>query len=172
MDIFIPDAYYQSIYKINYQKLKKRGVKCLLFDLDNTMAPYSKIEPDKKLKDLFAVLQSDFKVIILSNNNKNRLRPFKEKLNVDTAFSSKKPFKGKYKKILSMYHLKPGECAAVGDQLMTDILGANRMNMYSIFVNPLSEFEHPWTKINRFFERIIIKKLNQRGILIKGEYYE
>ena len=100
MDMFIPDIYQKSIYTIDYKKLKKNGIKCLLFDLDNTIAPYKVIEPDQKVKELFASLEKDFKVIIISNSNKNRLRPFKEKLNVDVAFSSKKPFKTKYKKIL------------------------------------------------------------------------
>ena len=39
-DLLIPDIYDQSIYTINYKKLKKNGIKCLLFDLDNTIAPY------------------------------------------------------------------------------------------------------------------------------------
>ena len=29
MDLFIPDKYYQSIYKIDYQKLKMQKIKCL-----------------------------------------------------------------------------------------------------------------------------------------------
>ena len=99
-DLLIPDIYDQSIYTINYKKLKKNGIKCLLFDLDNTIAPYKVNVPDQKVKELFARLEEDFKVIIVSNSGKNRLRPFKEKLNVDVAFSSRKPFKKKYKKIL------------------------------------------------------------------------
>lgn len=92
LDLFIPDIYAQSIYTINYKKLKKNGIKCLLFDLDNTIATYKVSEPDQKTKELMARLETDFKVIIISNNNKKRLRPFKEKLNVDVAFSAKKPF--------------------------------------------------------------------------------
>ena len=127
LDLFIPDVYAQSIYTINYKKLKKNGIKCLLFDLDNTIASYKTKEPDQKVKELIARLEEDFKVIIISNSNKNRLRPFKEKLNIDVAFSSKKPLKGKYKKILSLYKFRIDEVACIGDQLLTDILGANRM---------------------------------------------
>ena len=71
MDIFIPDVYQKSIYTINYKKLKKNGIKCLLFDLDNTIAPYKVNEPDVKVKELFARLEEDFKVIIVSNSPKN-----------------------------------------------------------------------------------------------------
>ncbi len=172
MDKFIPDVYQKSIYTINYQKLKKNGIKCLLFDLDNTCVSYKTLEPDLKLKELFSVLENDFKVIIISNSNKKRLRPFKEKLNVDVAFSSHKPLKKKYKKILQLYKYKVSEVACIGDQLLTDIYGANRMELTSILVNPIARCEILPTKINRFFERFILKKLAKKDILIMGEYYD
>ena len=172
MDMFIPDIYQKSIYTINYKKLKKNGIKCLLFDLDNTIAPYKVIEPDQKVKELFASLEKDFKVIIISNSNKNRLRPFKEKLNVDVAFSSKKPFKTKYKKILELYNFKIDEVACIGDQLLTDILGANRMGFTSILVNRIAKYETIFTRFNRFFEKFILKSLAKKRILVSGEYFD
>ena len=172
MDKFIPDIYQKSIYTIDYKKLKKNGIKCLLFDLDNTIAPYKTLEPDTKVKELFANLSNDFKIIIISNSNKNRLRPFKEKLNVDTAYSSKKPFKFKYKKILEIYKFKINEIACIGDQLLTDILGANRMGFTSILVNRVAKYETIFTRFNRFFEKFILKKLEKEQILVSGEYYD
>ena len=172
MDKFIPDIYQKSIYTIDYKKLKKNGIKCLLFDLDNTIAPYKTLEPDTKVKELFANLSNDFKIIIISNSNKNRLRPFKEKLNVDTAYSSKKPFKFKYKKILEIYKFKIDEIACIGDQLLTDILGANRMGFTSILVNRVAKYETIFTRFNRFFEKFILKKLDKKNLLVMGEYYD
>lgn len=172
MDMFIPDIYQKSIYTIDYKKLKKNGIKCLLFDLDNTIAPYKVIEPDQKVKELFASLEKDFKVIIISNSNKNRLRPFKEKLNVDVAFSSKKPFKTKYKKILELYNFKIDEVACIGDQLLTDILGANRMGFTSILVNRIAKYETIFTRFNRSFEKFILKSLAKKRILVSGEYFD
>ena len=169
-DLLIPDIYDQSIYTINYKKLKKNGIKCLLFDLDNTIAPYKVNVPDQKVKELFARLEEDFKVIIVSNSGKNRLRPFKEKLNVD--FSSRKPFKKKYKKILTLYKFKIDEVACIGDQLFTDILGANRMGFTSILVNRVAKNEILPTRINRFFEKIVLKRLAKKNILKSGEYYD
>ena len=172
MDAFVPDIYSQSIYTINYKKLKKNGIKCLLFDLDNTIVSYKDTEPDKKLKEFFHFLEGDFKLIIFSNSPKNRLRPFKEKLNVDTAYSCRKPFKKKYKKILELYKYKEPEIACIGDQLLTDIYGANRMNFTSILVNRIGKKEPIWTRFNRFFERFILRKLTKKGILVYGEYYD
>lgn len=172
MDKFIPDMYYKSVYDINYGKLKQRKIKCLLFDLDNTIAPYTEDVPSQDIKELFHMLSCDFKVIIFSNRNKNRLRPFKEILNVDTAYSSKKPFKKKYKKIMDIYGYNPEEIACIGDQLITDIFGGNRIGCLTIFVNPIGTYEPFYTKLNRTLENIIIKSLNKKGIFEKGKYYE
>lgn len=172
MDLFIPDMYQKSIYTIDYKKLKKRGIKCLLFDLDNTLVPYSKDVPTTKVKDLFLKLEEDFKVIIMSNSGKTRLTPFKEQLNVDVAFSSCKPLKKKYKKIMKLYNYKDTEMAAIGDQLVTDIFGANRNNITSILVNPIGENEPVTTRFNRSIERKIYKRLLNKGILEKGKYYD
>ena len=126
----------------------------------------------KKIKELFYNLAKDFKIILLSNNTKNRVRPFKEKLNVDSSYKSGKPFKKKYQKVLDLYGYKDTEIACIGDQLLTDVLGANKMGFTSILVNPISPNEPFRTKINRFFERKIIKKLKNNGILIVGEIDE
>ena len=172
MDLFIPDIYAQSIYTINYKKLKKNGIKCLLFDLDNTLVPYKTMEPTPKIKNLFSIISNEFKIIIISNSGKNRLRPFKEQLNLDVAYSSRKPMKTKYKKIMGLYHFKEDEIACVGDQLLTDILGANRMGFTSILVNKLAPFETVPTRINRFFEKFIARRLAKKKLLVKGEYYD
>ena len=84
MNYFYPDVYQKSIYTIKYEKLKENGIKCLLFDLDNTCVPYVDRVPTKKLKNHFDKLQDmGFKVIIFSNSPKERLKPFKKELNVD-----------------------------------------------------------------------------------------
>ena len=173
MDKFIPDIYQKSIYAIDYENLKNRGIKCILFDLDNTIAPVNVSGPDKEIKDLVADIELlGIKVIILSNSNKNRVRPFKEGLNVDSSFSSHKPFKKKYKKVMHIYNFSDNEIACIGDQLLTDIYGANRMGFLSILVHPISNVDLIGTKINRIFERRIFKKLERQGLFKVGEYYE
>jgi hypothetical protein len=170
---FIPDIYQKSIYDIDYKKLKKNGIKCLIFDLDNTIAPINIKKPTKKIKDLFEILKDmNFKVIIVSNSLKKRVEPFKDILGVDSAYLSCKPLKRKYLKILKIYHLKDSQIACIGDQLLTDIWGANRMSFVSILVNPIGTTDYALTKINRFIEPFIYQKLLNRDLLKKGEYYE
>ncbi len=172
MDNFIPDIYMQSIYTINYKKLKKRGIKCLLFDLNNTLVSYDIDYPDDKLRELIFELEKNFKVIIVSNSSKNRIRPFKEKLNIDAAYSARKPFKYKFKKIINMYNFQDTEVAMIGDELLTDVYGGNKMGFTTILVNAISENEPFHTRVERYLESKIIKRLNKQDILIKGNYYE
>lgn len=173
MDKFIPDIYQKSIYDISYETLKNKGIKCILFDLDNTIAPINVLNPEKELKDLVADIELlGLKVIIMSNANKSRVRPFKEGLNVDSSYNSHKPLKKKYKKIMEIYNFKDNEIACIGDQLLTDIYGANKMGFLSILVNPISDRDLFITKINRIFERKILKKLAHQGLFKLGEYYE
>lgn len=173
MDKFIPDIYQKSIFAIDYEKLKNKGIKCILFDLDNTIAPINVEKPSRELKDLVADIELlGIKVIILSNSGKARVRPFKEGLNVDSSFNSKKPLKKKYKKIIDIYGFSDTEIACIGDQLLTDIFGANRMGFTSILVNPISDNDYIWTKFNRIFERKLFKHFCRQGLFQKDEYYE
>ncbi len=173
MEQFRPDIYKKSIYDIDYEKLKSQGIRCLLFDLDNTLAPLDITVPDKKLMDLFLYLEDlGLKAIILSNSSKKRVTPFKEKCNVDSSFHSHKPSKRKYEKIMKIYSFKDTEIACVGDQLLTDIFGANRMGFTSILVNPISKKDRSITKLNRMIEKVIYHRFQKRELLKKGEYYD
>lgn len=172
MSKFYPQIYQESIYTINYKKLKKRGIKCLLFDLDNTCIPYHSTTPLKEVKDLFSSLTKDgFKVIIFSNSPKIRLDRFAS-LGVEYNYSSKKPLSYSFKKILKKYNYQKQEVCIIGDQLITDILGGNRVGIITCLVNPISEKELLVTKISRKIELIILKKLAKSNKFKKGEYYD
>ena len=173
LDIFVPDIYQQSIFTINYKALKKSGIKCLLFDLDNTLSPIRVSTPGVKEKELIEGLKDlGFKVIIVSNSNKKRLEPFKEGFNVDTAASAKKPLSSIYKKIMKIYRFKDNQIAAIGDQLVTDVFGANKMGFISILVTPMSKEDLFFTRFNRIIERRIMKRLNKKGLFTKGDYHD
>ena len=173
LSIFVPDIYQKSIYDLDYVKLKKNGIKCLVFDLDNTMAAINNKSPIKKLKDLIEDLKAmNFKILIVSNAPKKRVEPFKEILCLDSSYLSMKPMKRKYLKILKTYKLKPSQIACIGDQLLTDVWGANRMEMTSILVNPIGTLDFVATKINRFLEGLVYSRLEKKDLLIRGNYYD
>ena len=173
IELYKPDMYKKDIYSIDYKKLKSYGIKCILFDLDNTLVPYYKVRPTRKLKDFIERLKDmGFKVIIFSNSNKKRLTPFKNILEVDCSYSSRKPRQGKFKKVLSEYKYSQSEVAIIGDQIPTDIFGGNRIGIFTVLVKPISSNELIWTKINRIYEKRLIRKLEKIGIFKRGEYYD
>lgn len=169
----LPDIYKRNIYEIDYIALKDAGIKIILFDLENTLAAFSDEKPGANQKMLMDELKKiGIMPIIISNAKKKKIAPFKDGLVLNSAYFSFKPLKFKYKKIMNLYKVKACEVAAIGDQLFTDVLGANRMGITSILVNPVSEEDFFLTKINRFFENRVIKHYERRGIFARGEYYE
>lgn len=174
MDNFVPDVYQKSIYYINYEKLLDDGIKCLLFDLDNTCVPYKIRDVNDRLVELFENLKDmGFKLIIFSNASKKRIAPFKKKLNVDCLARAHKPNKGSFMKVLRLFNYDLSEVAIVGDQLYKDILGGNRVGIKTILVNPMSKDDMIITKlVFRNLEKIKYNKLAHKKIFVRGKYYE
>lgn len=166
-----PDMYKKDIYSINYKKLKKIGIKYLFFDLDNTIISYNEKKVTDEIVNLFNKLQkSGFKCFIFSNSHYERLKPFKEKLKIDVYHGSMKPLKKNYKKIINMYN--KDECAFIGDQFMTDVIGAKRNELYVILVDKIEDSEPIYTKFWRFFEGFILRYYKRKKLFEKGNYYE
>ena len=169
---YIPDMYYKDIFSINYKKLKDIGIKCLLFDLDNTISPAKEVVFYEETKSLFDKLKKDFKIILFSNNFPKRIKKFGDYYNVDISCISLKPISFKYRYILRKYGLKNKEVAAIGDQLVTDIKGGNKMNITTILVNPMTDIDGKSTFLNRKIENKLFKEFDNKDILKKGRYYE
>ena len=171
MKKFIPDMYKKNIYEINYEKLKKMGKKYLFFDLDNTIISYLQNKPTKENKILFDKLKKmEFEVFIFSNSPSNRLEPFEKELNVKAFSGNMKPLKKGYKKVLNMYD--KDKCVFIGDQIMTDVIGAKRNGLYVIFIDRINDKEPIYTKFWRFFEFFVLKNYERKKYLVKGKYYE
>ena len=171
MNLFRPNMYKKNIYEINYEKLKKMGKKYLFFDLDNTIISYLQNKPTKENKILFDKLKKmGFEVFIFSNSPINRLEPFEKELNVKAFSGSMKPLKKGYKRVLSKYN--KDECVFIGDQIMTDVIGAKRNGLYVIFLDRINDKEPIYTKFWRFFESFVLKKYEKKNYLVKGKYYE
>ena len=170
--MLIPDMYKKSIFDINYPLLKSKGIKCLIFDLDNTLALIDDKNCPDKVKELVKKLKKDFRVLIISNNTKNRLKPYKEELDIDAVSFAMKPLTKGLRQIVKKYKLEKNEMVMIGDQIPTDILSGKRFNIMTILVEPLAKKDLKITSLNRIIEKRLIKKYEKRGLFKKGEYYE
>ncbi len=173
MDQFVPDMYQKSVYTINYDKLIERGIKCLLFDLDNTLVPIHGRPNNKKIKELFEKLtKQGFKVFIFSNSLNKRVKMYSELFNVEFYSFTCKPSSKSFMKVMKEQDFTISEIAIIGDQLLTDIKGGNKLGITTILINPISKKDSFFTKFNRFFEKRIMKRLGKNNLLMKGKYYE
>lgn len=171
MDKLKPNMYKKDIYSIDYKKLKDNGICYLFFDLDNTIISYSEKKVTEDIINLFNKLKKmGFKCFIFSNSHYERLKPFKDKLDIDIYHGSMKPLKKNYKKIIMKYD--KNKCAFIGDQFMTDVLGAKRNNLFVILVDRIEDKEPIYTKFWRFFEGFILRKYKKNKIFEKGKYYD
>lgn len=172
MTKFKADYYYKNIYDINYSKLKKAGIKYLVYDLDNTLGLITEKNCPKESVELIKKLKKDFKVYIISNNTKKRLTPYLNELGIEGVWWSMKPFTRGLRKLLKNNNLKKSEMVIIGDQLVTDILAGNRFGIRTVLVDPLGIKDLKITSLNRLIEKEIIKYYRKRGIFERGKYYE
>lgn len=135
----IPSEWYGSIYEIDPKELRERGITLLLLDLDNTISPYREAVPSEELKAWLTLLnQHGIEPFILSNSRKpTRVSEFAAHLELPFLRRAGKPRRGGFQDALQKMGRSKEQTAMVGDQIFTDILGANRSGICSILVKPL-----------------------------------
>ena len=168
---YIPDIYQRTITDIDYGRLKEYGIKCLIFDLDNTIALIDETKISASTKKLFEKLRKDFIIAIVSNNFGKRISGICDPINAPYVSFAMKPLGFGFRKVQREFNLKKEQMCIIGDQLMTDILGGNRFGIYTVLVDPMAEKDLKITSINRRLESGKIKKLTKMKILERGKYY-
>ena len=111
--------------------------------------------------------RAGFDIIVVSNNNEERVEEFCKQLNLQYVADAKKPLTHGFKKALSKLNRKPEEAIILGDQVLTDVFGAKSLGVMSVLVKPISKTDAFKTRINRFFEGIIIQNLTRRKLFPK-----
>ena len=172
MELYVPDIYQENIYKINYETLLSRGIKCLLFDLDNTLVPIKESYPREETKKLFKELKKKgFKILITSNSIKARVKPFSEELKVDYISSCKKPNIEKIDEYVKKSKFGLDEIAIIGDSMMDDVVCGNTIGITTILLDQISKLEFPIARLKRIKEKKIQKRLRDKNLFTKGRYY-
>lgn len=157
--IFYPKSYFNKIVDIDVNFFIEKNIKAVLLDIDNTILD-KRHNMVQGLEDWVKTLkENDIKICILSNTNKKKkAQNLSDKLNVPFIYFAKKPLKFGFKKAKKILEIEDNKTIAViGDQVLTDVFGANRCKMYSILVKPLKKEDIFVTKINRLIEKQILK---------------
>lgn len=164
LSIFLPNRTSESVATVNAAELRDLGIEALLLDLDNTLVPWHGYEiADSTLEWLRNAESLGFKLCIVSNTRyPGRLKRLAGQLQVPFARGRLKPLRSAFRPALDLLGVAPHQTAVIGDQIFTDILGGNRLGLYTILVRPLSRREFFGTRISRLFERIILRAMDKR----------
>lgn len=121
--IFYPNIYLNNVKDIKIEFLKTNNIKGLLLDVDNTLIDFDLkiLEGAKEWCD--GLRKEGIKLCILSNTNKiEKVKRVAKELELPYINFAKKPFKKGFKRAIDMLRLDAKNVAAVGDQIMTDVL--------------------------------------------------
>ncbi|MCP4337194.1 MAG: YqeG family HAD IIIA-type phosphatase [Mycoplasma sp.] len=167
-----PSIYVRSFKEVNITSLRDQGIKLLICDLDNTLVPHYTRFPNKDVLNFVKSLKKhNIEIAVVSNNLKSRVKTFCEKANIEVyRGNAKKPFKKAVMQVMSHFKVSSSEVIFMGDQIIMDILVANRIGCESILVQPLISTDYNMSKINIFLETQIYNKLEKNNILKKGNY--
>jgi HAD superfamily phosphatase (TIGR01668 family) len=158
--ILYPDIYVNSILDIPLEKLKNRGVKAFVLDLDNTLTEWNSMEVKSEIIEWFVQIKAaGYKACILSNNGEQRVISVAQKLGIPYIHRARKPSRRSFYRAVELMQVKKSETAVVGDQIFTDVLGGNRAGLLTILVVPIARREFAGTKISRLFEFFVLRRL-------------
>ena len=158
-----PKEYLNSVKDIDLNLLKKNNIKGLILDVDNTLISLDKKMPAGVADWAKNLKNEGIKICILSNSNKiNKVESVAKILEVPYIFFGKKPLKSGFLRAKKLLKIDNENIAVVGDQIFTDILGANRCKMYSILVKPIEEKDYFITRVKRPLEKFIIRRYEKK----------
>ncbi|HEX3014764.1 MAG TPA: YqeG family HAD IIIA-type phosphatase [Desulfobacteria bacterium] len=149
-----------SLDSISPTQLQQLNIKGLIIDLDNTVTPWNDLEVGPKVTAWFKRLASyGIKSCVVSNNSEQRVAAVANVLGIPFIHKASKPHRRSYYRSMEIMETKRDNTAVIGDQLFTDILGGNRLGLFTILVVPISEREWIGTRVMRLFERLVFWSL-------------
>lgn len=161
-----PDEYLPSVRHLDLRRLRARGIRALIVDLDNTLAPWRGGLPAPEVAAwVEEARRLGMGVCIVSNSWGGRVHEVGQALGVPVVGAAVKPRRSAFLRAMRLLGSDPGETAVIGDQLFTDVLGGKRLGLYTVLVVPLSRREFLGTRLVRRLERWVLRRLEQGGRL-------
>lgn len=172
MPLFKPDYYVKSFQYLDINRLRARGIRLLLCDIDNTLVAFDDPDSNQAVRRfLQAVRSRGIEVALMSNNFKSRTSHFARDLGVENVYSfSMKPLPVTFWRAMKDHGCQPHEVALIGDQLFTDILGGNLSGIYTILSAPIVERERLDTWMMRILERVVFRWYEKKNIMKRGDF--
>lgn len=165
---FCPTWTASSVIAIDPAFFAEQSVRGVVLDLDNTLVPWRGVEIAPEVADWVRRMRATgLGLCILSNTHRpGRLRQLAAAFDIPYVPGSTKPRRRGFLQAAALMDVSVGECAVVGDQVLTDIWGGNRCGMLTVLVDRLTEHEFVGTRwINRSLESLLLRQLRRQGLL-------
>lgn len=163
---FLPSDYVNRFTDISPEYLKSHNKSAVMIDLDNTLVAFDDPDSNDEVIEWIEQLKTaKIQVLILSNGKRPRVDRFSKNLGIDYIYNARKPAMRGFHRGITMLGVSKKDVVMIGDQLMTDVFGANRTRIDSILVLPIKEKDLPITRFNRLLERRIMIMLDDQDLL-------
>lgn len=156
MSKLIPKVEETSAYTIDYEAYYQKGFRAVLFDIDNTLVEHGAPANEAAIKLVGHLKEIGYKVAFLSNNKEPRVKSFCDAVGAPYIFKAGKPKTWAYEKMMQQFGVTKKETMSVGDQLFTDMWGANRADILSVLVRPIGKKEEIQIVLKRYLEHIVM----------------
>lgn len=158
MKFLLPRFMFNAIEEIPIEAMKNLGVKAAILDIDNTLVePHTPVSDERTKAFVKKLEQSGILVCIVSNNIYDRAKKFADSIPAPFVCDKNKPNKKPFLMALDILKVDAKNVMVIGDQLLTDVWGANRMGMIPVLVKPVCDKEGKFVKFKRIIERRILK---------------
>ncbi|MDD3252019.1 MAG: YqeG family HAD IIIA-type phosphatase [Lachnospiraceae bacterium] len=156
LEPFYPKEWLDSTYLIPWGEWYDQGIRGAIFDVDNTLVPHG-APADEKAIALFERLHGmGMKTCLLSNNKEPRVASFAAQVDSPYIYKAAKPSVKNYRRAMEIMGTETGTTLFVGDQLFTDVYGANRAGIYGILVKPINPKEEIQIVLKRYLEAVVL----------------
>jgi HAD superfamily phosphatase (TIGR01668 family) len=163
MSLLLPTVALKQVTDITIELLQSMGARAIFLDVDNTLARHgSQIPFEGAVAWTHRVREEGIEIIIISNNLKSRVAPFAKQFDLPFVCFAQKPFPLGMPYAKKLLGRSAKEIVVVGDQIFTDVLGANLAGMKSILLEPKAEEDSMSFRFRRWLEHSIRRKIEQR----------
>ena len=146
---FLPALIADDVTQLTPELLTQRGIRLLMLDFDNTLVPYTTDTPQDRIVRWIAAMQdSPITLCVVSNSKKDRVVRFCETYGIPCITHARKPFSKGIRMCMERFAVPAGACALVGDQIYTDVLGANGCGVQAILIRAIHN-HNIWLKLRQ-----------------------
>jgi HAD superfamily phosphatase (TIGR01668 family) len=155
----MPDRILPTYRDVTPQLCRELGIRAILSDIDNTLAPYEQAKSDEEIRTWLRELnEAGISIALISNNHADRVELFNSDLGLIAYPDAGKPFGKCLRRAMTALGSDPSNTAMLGDQLLTDALAGHLQHLKVLIVPPIRDKRTAFVRFKRMLERPVIRR--------------